>query len=120
MGFMFVLPFVMIPLVFMFVIGMFVYTFSQTIKEKRRNDNSPRLTVDAKIVDKRSDVHRHHHDHHHHYSYTYYVTFEFESGDRSELRVPENEIGILVVGDSGELTFQGTRYLGFERKRDNF
>jgi hypothetical protein len=120
MGFMFALPFIMVPLVFMFVIGMFVYTFSQTIKEKRRNDNSPRLTVSAKIVDKRSDVHRHHHDHHHHYSYTYYVTFEFESGDRSELRVPENEFGILVVGDSGDLTFQGTRYLGFARKRDNF
>ena len=48
------------------------------------------------------------------------LTFEFESGDRSELRVPENEFGILVVGDSGELTFQGTRYLGFARKRDNF
>ena len=120
MGFMFALPFIMVPLVFMFVIGMFVYTFSQTVKEKRRNDNSPRLTVNAKIVDKRSDVHRHHHDHHHHYSYTYYVTFEFESGDRSELRVPENEFGILVVGDSGELTFQGTRYLSFERKRDIF
>ena len=35
---MFALPFVMVPLVFMFVIGMFVYTFSQTIKEKKKNE----------------------------------------------------------------------------------
>jgi hypothetical protein len=48
------------------------------------------------------------------------VTFEFDSGDRAELCVPEGEFGILVVGDSGELTLQGTRYLGFARKRDNF
>ncbi len=124
MGFMFALPFIMVPLVFMFVIGMFVYTFSQTIKEKKKNDNSPRLTVNAKIVDKRSDMHRHHHNHnhhhHHHYSYSYYVTFEFDSGDRAELHVPQNEFGILVVGDCGDLTFQGTRYLSFVRKRDNF
>ena len=66
MGFMFALPFIMIPLVFMFVIGMFIYTFSQTIKEKKKNDNSPRLTVNSRIVDKRSDMHRHRHDDHHH------------------------------------------------------
>jgi len=120
MGFMFSIPFILFPLVFMLVIGVFVYTFARTIKEKRRNDNSPRLTVNAKIVDKRSAVHRHHHDNHHHYGYSYYVTFEFDSGDRSELYVPQNEFGILVVGDRGNLTFQGTRYLSFERKRDNF
>lgn len=117
---MFALPFIMVPLVFMFVIGMFIYTFSQTIKEKKKNDNSPRLTVNSRIVDKRSDMHRHRHDDHHHYSYSYYVTFEFDSGDRAELRVPYNEFGILVVGDRGDLTLQGTRYISFERKRDSF
>lgn len=120
MGFLFALPFFMVPLVFMFVIGMFVYTFSQTIKEKKKNDNSPRLTVGARIVDKRSDMHRHRHDHHSHYSYTYYVTFEFDSGDRAELRVPEGEFGILVIGDVGDLTLQGTRYISFARKSENF
>ena len=49
-------------------------------------------------------------------STTYYVTFEFESGDRSEFRVSGQEYGMLADEDLGILTFQGTRYLSFERK----
>jgi len=30
--------------------------------------------------------------------------------------VPRSEFGLLVEGDEGVLSFQGTRYLGFERK----
>lgn len=119
MGFMFIIPLIMIPLVFAFVFGVFGYTFYRMIKEKRTNDNSPRLTVNARIVDKRSDMGRYHHDNHHHYNYSYYVTFEFESGDRTELRVPYNEFGLLVVGDVGDLTLQGTRYIGFDRMRES-
>lgn len=47
----------------------------------------------------------------------YYVTFEVESGDRMELHVPGREYGQLAEGDKGKLSFQGTRYLGFERRR---
>lgn len=79
------------------------------------NNHSPRLTVPARVVSKRQE--------HHHYqnndvpasSSTYYVTFQVESGDRMELRVRGWEYGQLVEGDFGNLTFQGTRYLGFER-----
>lgn len=45
-----------------------------------------------------------------------YVTFQVESGDRMELNVSGTEYGMLIEGDYGELTFQGTRYLGFVRK----
>ena len=38
-----------------------------------------------------------------------------ESGDRMELEMAGSEYGLLVEGDNGKLTFQGTRYLGFER-----
>ena len=47
----------------------------------------------------------------------FYVTFEVESGDRMELSVVGSEFGLLVEGDKGRLTFQGTRYLGFEREK---
>ena len=57
----------------------------------------------------------HHSNGHHHHTHTYHVTFEVESGDRMELKVSRNEYGMLVVGDSGRVSFQGTRYLGFER-----
>lgn len=50
-------------------------------------------------------------------STSYYITFEVESGDRMELYVSSDEYGLLVIGDYGKLTFQGTRYLGFERIR---
>jgi hypothetical protein len=48
-------------------------------------------------------------------STSYYVTFEVESGDRMELHVEGHEYGLLVEGDKGDLSFQGTRYLGFVR-----
>lgn len=52
----------------------------------------------------------------HSYNYSkYFVTFEFESGDRVEMPVDGSEYGLLVEGDTGKLTFQGTRYLGFSR-----
>ena len=47
----------------------------------------------------------------------YFVTFEFESGDRLELKVDGSEYGLLAEGDCGMLSFQGTRYLGFVRGR---
>lgn len=90
----------------------------------RKNNASPVLSVAVKVVGKRADVthHARHHgngmDHHdYHSSTTYYVTFQVESGDRLEFRVDSREYGMIAEGDVGKLTFQGTRYLGFERER---
>ncbi len=111
---------IMFMLVFVLVIGVFIATLVKGLKTWNRNNKSPRLTVPARVVNKRDETHRHRHHtgnsmHHTHYSTTYYVTFEVESGDRMELEVSGEESGLLVEGDSGMLTFQGTRYLGFER-----
>jgi hypothetical protein len=51
-----------------------------------------------------------------HHSTHYHVTFEVESGDRMELSMSGSEYGMLAEGDTGRLTFQGTRYLSFERE----
>jgi len=48
-------------------------------------------------------------------STTYYATFQMESGDRMELRLDGYEYGMLAEGDRGKLSFQGTRYLSFEK-----
>ena len=111
---------IMFTLVFVLVIGTFIVTAVRGISQWNKNNNSPRLTVPALVVAKRTNVTRHHHGganghHHHHTSTTYYVTFQVESGDRMELHVAGNEYGMLVEGDQGNLSFQGTRYLGFER-----
>ena len=46
----------------------------------------------------------------------YFVTLELENGSRVELGVKDPEYGMLAEGDQGVLSFQGTRYLGFEQK----
>lgn len=108
-------------IMFFVVMASFVVTFAKGIMQWNKNNNSPRLTVDATIVAKRANVSRHRHggagNTHHHTSTStsYYVTFQVESGDRMELHVAGTEYGLLVEGDRGKLTFQGTRYLGFER-----
>ena len=111
---------IMFVLVFVMVIGTFIVTGIKGVTEWNNNNNSPRLSVNAMVVSKRSDVSHHHHhaNGHNHvtHSTTYYVTFQVDSTDRMELRVFGSEYGMLVEGDYGVLSFQGTRYLGFERE----
>ena len=107
-------------LMFFLVFGMIIFNLIRGVGEWNKNSHSPRLTVDATVVTKRNQVSHHHHNHanggmHTTHSTTYYVTFQVESGDRMELRVSGSEFGMLVEGDYGRLTFQGTRYIGFER-----
>ena len=114
-GVMSVLPLIMFVVFFAFVVVVFVKILGQ----KRANDRSPRLTVDAEVVGKRTEISHRHHSSEHHMSHTstyYYVTFQVESGDRMELHVPGYEYGLMIEGDFGELTFQGRRFLSFARK----
>ncbi len=104
--------------VFFLIIAVFLVILIKGVSEWNKNNHSPRLAVQAKVVSKRQNVRRHHHGgaHRHSSSSTsYYVTFEFESQDRLELHVSSQEYGYLVEGDRGTLTFQGTRYISFER-----
>lgn len=108
-------------LIFAIVIGGFIVTAVRGISTWHKNNNSPRLTVYASVVSKRQNtsVHHHHSDNaamHTSTSTSYYVTFQFDSGDRLELRVSGPDYGLLAEGDAGDLTFQGTRYLGFDRR----
>ena len=109
---------VMFSLVFFTVIGIFVYTAVTGFRQWNKNNNSPRLTVPATVVTKRTNISSHHHgdNHHHHTSTTYHVTFQFESGDRMELMLSGFDYGMLAEGDFGNLSFQGTRFLSFERR----
>jgi hypothetical protein len=94
---------------------LFFAVVAKNIAQWFKNENSPRLTVPAKIVDMQRKTHHHHSNGHHHHTHSYHVTFEVESGDRMELKVSRSEYDVLAVGDSGRVSFQGTRYLGFER-----
>ena len=103
-------------LTFTLFLGVFAVTFFRGFKQWNSNNHSPRLTVPATVVAKRTNHSRHHGTNgHHHTSTSYYVTFQVQSGDRMELHLAGHEYGLIVEGDKGNLTFQGTRFLGFER-----
>ncbi|MBQ6163622.1 MAG: DUF2500 domain-containing protein [Clostridia bacterium] len=112
-------------LIFLVFLGIFFFTVFKVLREKRKNDRSPRLTVPATIVSKRADTTQRSdpvggdvtgaQGYTTASSTTYYVTFQVESGDRMEFSVPGSEYGFLIEGDRGRLSFQGTRFLSFER-----
>ncbi len=113
-------------LIFTIIIVMFVVGAVRGIGQWNKNNHSPRLSVTARVTAKRTNVVRRQHAnagdvtgaHGFHSTSTtsYYVTFQVESGDRMELSVTGREYGMLSEGDAGRLSFQGTRYLGFERQ----
>lgn len=117
---------VVIAIIFMLVFCVIIANFIRGARQWKSNNDSPVLTVDAVVVAKRADTRHHHHNtaasNAHHMSSTtsttYYATFEVSSGDRMELVVRDTEYGMLVENDKGSLTFQGTRYMGFERYRN--
>ena len=116
------------PVLFILVFGVIIFTLAKGISTWNKNNHSPRLTVEAKIVAKRQNTTHHNHPtagdvtgahgYHTTSSTSYYVTFQVESGDRMEMAVSGLEYGMIAEGDEGKLTFQGTRYLSFDRKLD--
>ena len=72
-------------------------------------DNSPEQTADAKVIAKRTYVWgRHSHT-------VYYATFQ-TAERRLELMLPGTEFGMLAEGDTGRLTYRGTRFVRFEQR----
>ena len=118
------------PLLFLAVFILIASIIVKGVAQWSKNNNSPRLTVACVIVDKRTETTMQQmpvagdasgaHGFHTTTDTTYYVTFQVESGDRIELRVSGREYGQLAEGDQGKMTFQGTRYLGFERKQGEY
>lgn len=117
---------VLFSIIFFCILALIIYNIVKNISTWNQNNHSERLTVPAKIVAKRTKVSQHQqpnagdatgaHGFTVMSSTSYYVTFELENGERMELSVKGTEYGMLAEGDTGALSYQGTRYLGFERK----
>ncbi len=110
-----IIPFFVFAMFFL-VFGLIIFALIRGAGQWNKNNKSPRLTVDVKVVAKRTQFSRGG-GQHHHVNTRYFVTFEVESGDRFELPLEGRQYGLMVEGDSGKLTFQGTRFLDFERGR---
>ncbi len=108
--------FLLFIVAFVAILGMILVTFVRELSQRNRNNHSPRLTVEAAVVAKRQSFSpRRSGGEMHTTSTRYFATFQVESGDRMELQMSGQDYGMLVEGDRGRLTFQGTRYLDFQR-----
>lgn len=116
-NFIFILSFVLFLVVFIVILF-------KSISEWNHNNHSPLLSVDASVQSKRTSLTTHQHPNggdasgaqgfYSSTTTTYFVTFQVESGDRMEFCVDGNAYAFLSEGDNGKLSFQGTRYIGFE------
>ena len=102
---------IMVPVIFVLVFGIIIVAMVRGICEWNKNNHSPKLSVPAKVVSRRTAVSHHHHHqgngmHHTHTATSYYATFQVESGDRIEFLVSGTEYGMLAEGDSGEPLFE--------------
>ena len=108
---------IMFFIVFALIVGTIIINAIKGISEWSNNNKQPILDINCKVVSKRISVsHTNSHTDSSASSHTsYYVTFEFESKDRTEFRVNGKEYGMIAEGDYGKLKFQGTRFLDFKR-----
>jgi hypothetical protein len=110
--------FVIVPVFIGVVWVIILIQMGKRVAEWADNNSKPVLSAPARVVTKRSatsgsvsqntggSV-----------STDYYATFELETGERMEFSLYGKDYGMLAEGDEGALTYQGTRYHGFERKR---
>jgi hypothetical protein len=107
--------------IFVLIAGMILFRVVKGVSEWSNNNRQPVLTVPAKVVAKRTTltVHSTQPADNNHFgtssSTSYFATFEFSSNDRQEFSLSASEYGMLAEEDAGALTFQGTRYKGFQR-----
>lgn len=95
------------------IVGVLVFHLLRGLAEWLRNNQSPRETKQATVVAKRFQVSG---GQQHPSQTTYYLTFEFLDRQRLEYRVKASIFGQLVEGDRGILTYQGSRFLDFDRQ----
>ena len=87
--------------------------FLKKMKEKKENCSKAVQAKTAKVISKRNSGIM---------SSTpnvCFVLFEFEDGNRKEFSINLNVSAIIVENDIGILTFQGTKFIDFERNINN-
>ncbi|HEY5466193.1 MAG TPA: DUF2500 domain-containing protein [Clostridia bacterium] len=104
---------IVVVVVLLLVVGTIFFMIARSLIRSAANHRQSSIPVPAKVAGRRTQVWlasgnvaeiTHH-----------YATFEFANGQRLELSVPESEAGYMVEGDAGLLTYQGTRFVSFDR-----
>ncbi len=96
---------------FVIFVVIFLLGLRKELTKWRYNNQQPVLSITARVVAKRTYVSGFKNS-----SSYYYCTFEVRDSTRHEFCVEGEQYGQLVEGDTGTLTYQGTRYRGFDRQ----
>ena len=119
----FVAAAMIVVLVLCVVFCVFLYQAMQGAAQWKKTTDAPVLTVDAVLVGKRKESVKDKRERSfftHGPSEIFYATFEVESGDRIELEIPDREYSLILENDTGRLTLQGNKYVGFQRESISF
>jgi hypothetical protein len=120
MHLLFTLMFTLVPLfivvVFVLVIGSILVGIVRSFMEWQTNNSLPILTVLVSVATKRQHVSGGGNDSS--ASTCYYATFETLTDSlRQEFAISSTQYSALAEGDTGQLTYQGTRFKSFVRDR---
>lgn len=96
-------------LVVLLTLGIIGYVIARGLAVWISNNRAELRNVRCKVVDKRTAY-----EGATGYSY-HYITFEFDDRTRKELLIKPDQFGLIVVGDTGELTYRGERFIAFKR-----
>ncbi|MBW4428728.1 MAG: DUF2500 domain-containing protein [Nostoc desertorum CM1-VF14] len=102
---------IFIGIIFVIIVVSILLGLRKELTKWRYNNQQPVLSVAARVVAKRTHVSGFDKA-----SSYYYCTFEVRDGTRHEFYVGDQEYGQLVEGDTGTLSYQGTRYRSFYRQ----
>ncbi len=96
-------------IMFIGIASFIVISIVRNVRKNAENARMPQETLHARVVAKRTNVWGDH------ATTSYYVTFELDTRERAELKLSGAQYGMLAEGDDGMLTYQGDRFLEFQR-----
>jgi hypothetical protein len=105
--------FALVLLFIVVIFGLLLVGMVKGIMEWHSNNQQPVQTLPALVIGKRLHVSGGSGNTSAHTSY--YATFELQSGERREFPVSAHLYGLLAERDQGHLSFQGTRFKGYDR-----
>lgn len=112
--------FFILPIIgFVVIFGVILFMVIGSIGQRKRNNREPVFSDPVLVKDKRTHVWGGT-DSEQNYSSSHtscYITFEFENGERQEFMVSDRVYGETAPGETGTLTWQGTRFHDFQRVR---
>lgn len=104
---------IFIFVVFLIVIGTFLYRISESI----RNAMATPVSIFATLIDKEQSTQTHTNTENHTSHYTIYtLVFEDKSRQRYSFDVKKRDYHQQLVGDKGTLTYKRKKFQSFERK----